>query len=145
MPLSARESPTAVCCRCYEKPPQHQGAWIDPRRSRNENIERGCEIVRSYAANEGHLNRELISQLEPLVERISEWKGQLVEVVEQITRSPGTLDRHFTTRSTLVMRLESVGIALSGTSLLVMGNAFEKNVGYQATCDLLEELSLGCD
>ncbi|MBX7106347.1 MAG: hypothetical protein K1X57_19875 [Gemmataceae bacterium] len=89
------------------------------------------------------MDRELIPQLEPLVERISEWKGQLVEVVEQITRSPGTLDHHFTTRSSFVLRLESVAIALSGGSLMVMGKAFGRDVDYQATCDLLEELSLG--
>jgi hypothetical protein len=41
------------------------------------------------------------------------------------------------------MRFESVAIAFSGASLMVMGKAFERNVDYQATCDLLEELSLG--
>ncbi len=88
------------------------------------------------------MNRELIPQLEPLVERLSEWRGSLVEVVEQLTRSPGTLDRHFTTYSSFVMRLEYVGIAFSGTSLMLAGKAFERNVGYQATCDLLERLSI---
>jgi hypothetical protein len=91
------------------------------------------------------LNRELISQLEPLVERLSGWRGSLVEVVEQITRSPGTLDRHFTTSSTLVLRLEYVGIAFSGGSLMVLGKAFGRDVGYEATVDRLERLSLGPD
>jgi hypothetical protein len=89
------------------------------------------------------LNRELIPQLEPLVARLSEWRGSRVEVVEQLTRSPGTLDRHFTTISTLVLRLEYVGIALSGGSLMVVGKAFGRDVGYQATLDRLERLSLG--
>ena len=64
-------------------------------------------------------------------------------MVEQITRSPGTLDRHFTTTSTLILRLESVGIAFSGSSMMVLGRAFGRDVGYQATLDLLEGLSLG--
>jgi hypothetical protein len=91
---------------------------------------------------EGGLNRELIPQLEPLVERLNEWRGSLVEVVEQLTRSPGTLDRHFTTYSSLVMRLEYVGIAFSGSSLMLLGKALGRDVGYQATCDLLEQLSV---
>jgi hypothetical protein len=89
------------------------------------------------------LNPELIPQLEPLIDRLNEWVGKLVEVIEQISRSPGTLDRHFTTRSSFVMRLESVGIAFSGATLMVLGKAFERDVAYQATCDLLEELSIG--
>lgn len=88
------------------------------------------------------MNRDLIPQLEPLVELLNTWRGALVEVVERLTRSPGTLDRHFTTSSTLVMRLEYVGIAFSGGSLMLMGKAFGRNVGYQATVDLLERLSL---
>jgi hypothetical protein len=91
------------------------------------------------------LNRELIPQLEPLVERLGGWRGSLVEVVEQITRSPGTLDRHFTTTSTLVMRLEYVGIAFSGSSLMMLGKAIGRDVGYQATVDLLERLSPSTD
>jgi hypothetical protein len=89
------------------------------------------------------LNRNLIGQLEPLVERLNEWRGSLVEVVEQLTRSPGTLDRHFTTTSTLVLRVEHVAIAFSGGSLMVLGKAFGRDVGYQATVDLLESLSVG--
>ena len=88
------------------------------------------------------MNRELIPQMEPLVELLNEWRGALVEVIEQITRSPGTLDRHFTTYSSLVMRLECVSITFSGTSLVVLGKAFKRDVGYQATCDLLEELTM---
>jgi hypothetical protein len=88
------------------------------------------------------LNRQLIPQVEPLVERLREWRGSLVEVVEQLTRSPGTLDRHFTTRSSFVMRLEHVDIAFSGSSLMLLGRAFERDVGYQATFDLLEQLSM---
>ena len=91
------------------------------------------------------MNRELIPQLDPLVDRLNEWRGSLVEVVEQVTRSPGTLDRHFTTRSSFVMRLEFVGIAFSGASLMVLGKAFDRDVGYQATCDLLEHLSVAPD
>ena len=89
------------------------------------------------------MNRELIAQMGPLVEYLSGWRGALVEVVEQVTRSPGTLDRHFTTTSTLVLRLEHVAIAFSGGSLMVLGKAFGRDVGYQATIDLLERLSLG--
>ncbi len=88
------------------------------------------------------MNRELIPQLELLVDRLNEWRGSLVEVIEQLTRRPGTLDRHFTTRSSFVMRLEHVGVAFSGTSLMLLGKAFERDVGYQATCDLLEQLSV---
>ncbi len=93
----------------------------------------------------GRLNRELIPQLEPLVERLSGWRGSLVEVIEKLTRSPGTLDRHFTTTSTTVLRLEHVGIAFSGGSLMVLGRAFGRDVGYEATVDLLERLSVGPD
>ena len=89
------------------------------------------------------MSRELIPQLEPLVELLEKWRGSLVEVVEKITRRPGTLDRHCTTTSTLVLRLESVGIAFSGSSLMVLGKAFDRDVGYEATVDLLERLSLG--
>lgn|GEM_PF-4682298 len=91
------------------------------------------------------MNRELFPQLAPLVECLSEWRGSLVEVVEELTRSPGNLDRHFTTTSTLVLRLEYVMIAFSGGSLMVLGKAFGRDVGYQATIDLLQRLSLGPD
>ena len=74
---------------------------------------------------------------------MNEWRGALVEVVGQITRSPGTRGRHFTTRSSLIMQLEYVGIAFSGASLMILGKAFQRDVGYQATCDLLESLSIG--
>ncbi|AMV28250.1 hypothetical protein VT84_27855 [Gemmata sp. SH-PL17] len=88
------------------------------------------------------MKRELLPQLESLVRRLYECRGSLVEVVEQITRFPGTLDRHFTTTSTLVMRLEFVGVTVSGASLMVLGRAFGRDVGYQATCDLLESLTV---
>lgn len=102
--------------------------------------EPGC-----YTVSEERLDRDFITQVQPLVERVSEWKGQLVEVVEQITRSPGTLDRHFTTRSSVVMRLESVAIAFSGATLMVMGKAHDRGVNYQVACDLIEHLSLESD
>jgi hypothetical protein len=88
------------------------------------------------------LDRELIPQLEPLVERLNGWRGSLVELVEQVTRSPGTFDRHCTTRSSFVMRLELVAIAFSGASLTVLGKASGRDAGYQAACDLLELLSV---
>jgi hypothetical protein len=97
------------------------------------------------AASEGQLNRDLIPQLEAFVERLTSWRGSLVKVVEQVTRSPGTLDRHFTTTSTQVIRLEFVGITFSGGTLMVQGKAFGRDVGHQATVDLLEHLSLGSD
>jgi hypothetical protein len=89
------------------------------------------------------LNRDLIPQLDLLVERLSSWRGSLVEVVEQITRLPGTLDRHFTTSAQFVMQLRFVGIAFSGASLMLDGEAGGQPAMYQATCDLLEELSVG--
>ncbi|MEW4571490.1 hypothetical protein AB1L88_26750 [Tautonia sp. JC769] len=88
------------------------------------------------------MRSDLVPQLEPLLERLGSWRGSLVEVVEQVTRSPGTLDRHATTRSALVLRLEHVGIAFSGASLMVLGKAFGRDVGYEASCDLLERLSV---
>jgi hypothetical protein len=88
------------------------------------------------------LNRDLIPQLEPLVECLTAWRGSLVEVVEQITRSPGTLDRHFTTTSTLVLRLDYVGIAFSGGTLMLLGKILGRDVGYQATIERLERLSV---
>lgn len=91
------------------------------------------------------MKRELIPQFEALLERLSEWRGALVEVVERLTRSPGTLDRHSTTTSQLVMRLEFVGVAFSGGSLTLMGKAFDRDVSYQATIDRLERMSLGID
>jgi hypothetical protein len=69
----------------------------------------------------------------------------LVEVVEELTRRPGSLDRHCTTTSTLVMRLEYAGVAFSGASLMVLGKALGRDVGYQATLDLLERLTVGPD
>jgi hypothetical protein len=89
------------------------------------------------------LNLELIPQMDSVVQQLERWRGSLVEVIEQISRSPGTLDRHFTTRSSFVMRLEHVGITLSGTSLVLSGKASGRDAGYQATCDRLEELSIG--
>ena len=91
------------------------------------------------------MNRELIPQLEPLVEQLTAWRGSLVEVVEQVTRRPGSLDRHCTTTSSVVLRLEFAGVAFSGASLMVLGKAFGRDVGYQATLDLLERLSVGPD
>lgn len=88
------------------------------------------------------MNRELIPKMELLVERLHEWRGSLVEVVEEITRSPGTLDRHFTTRVSFVMRLEFAGIGFSGATLMLLGKTGDRDAGYQATCDLLEELSI---
>ena len=92
---------------------------------------------------EAFVNSGLISQLEPLVDRLNAWRGLTIEVVEQISRSPGSLDRHATTRSALVMRLESVGIAFSGARLMVLGKVLGRDVGYEAACDLLEEVSVG--
>lgn len=89
------------------------------------------------------MNRELIPQLELLLERLSRWRGSLVEIVEQITRRPGSLDRHVTTTTTLVLRLEHVGIAFSGGSLTLLGRAFDRDAGYQATVDLLESPTVG--
>ncbi len=88
------------------------------------------------------MNRDMILQLQALVERLNEWRGAMVEVVEQLTQSPGSLDRHCTTRSSFVMRLEYAGIAFSGAALLVLGKALERDVGYQAACDLAEQLSV---
>ncbi len=88
------------------------------------------------------MNRERIPQIESLIETLNGWRGALVEVTEQITRSPGTLDRHFTTRSVLVMRLENVGIAFSGATLMLFGQVVGRNVEYQATLDLLEHLTV---
>ncbi|WP_010047806.1 hypothetical protein [Gemmata obscuriglobus] len=91
------------------------------------------------------MNRELLTQLASLVERLNEWQGTMVEVIEQITRSPGSLDRHHTTYSSFVMRLEFVGVAFSGASLMVLGKALGRDVGYQASCDFLERLSVKPD
>lgn len=91
------------------------------------------------------MNGELIPQLCPLAEHLSGWRGSLVEVVERITRSPGTLDRHCTTRSSFVMRLEFVGLTFSGASLTLLGTAGEREASYQATCDCLESLSIDED
>lgn len=89
------------------------------------------------------MNRQLIPQIEPLMERLNGWRGSLVEVVEHLTRNPGSLDRHFTTTSSLVMRLEFASIAFSGASLMVLGKAFDRDVGYQATLDLMERVVIG--
>jgi hypothetical protein len=72
------------------------------------------------------LNRELISQLEPLVERISEWKGQLVEVVEQITRETRMAPVSF------IRLLCPVGLYLSiRTALSISLIALFKQVGSE--------------
>ena len=42
----------------------------------------------------------------------------------------------------MVMRLEYVGIAFSGRSIMLMGKAYGRDVGYQAAIDLLEQLSI---
>ncbi|MBN9524016.1 hypothetical protein J0H58_36815 [bacterium] len=88
------------------------------------------------------MNRERIPQIESFVETLNGWRGMLVEVTERLTRSPGTLDRHVTTRSALVMRLENVGVAFSGATLVLFGQVFGRNVEYQATLDLLENLTV---
>ncbi|MDY3552742.1 hypothetical protein R5W24_001830 [Gemmata sp. JC717] len=91
------------------------------------------------------MNTLLMHDLAALVERLNEWRGTTVEVVEQITRSPGSLNRHATTYSSFVMRLEFVGVAFSGATLMVLGKALGRDAGYQASCDLLERLSVGAD
>src|SRR5262245_11437978 len=85
--------------------------------------------------SEDLVNRELIPQVGSLVKQLSSWRGSLVEVVEQVSRSPGTLDRHFTTTSQFVMRLKFVGITFSGTSLTLEGEAGGQPALYQATVD----------
>ncbi len=89
------------------------------------------------------MNRDLIPQLEPLAEILRAWRGSLVEVVEQVARLPGTFDRHFTTTTQLVMKLEDVAITFSGGSLTLSGTTGSWPATYQATCERLEELSLG--
>lgn len=91
------------------------------------------------------MNSELIPQLEPFVGHINMCKDSLVEVVEQLTHSPGDLDRHCTTRSILLMRLEYVGIAFSGATLMLIGKALSQDVRDEASCRLLERLSVGSE
>lgn len=91
------------------------------------------------------MNRELIPQLPLLVERLTEWSGSIVEVEELLTRSPGNLNRHFTTRSMLLLRLDTVMIAISGGTLMILGKAFDREVSYSATVDQLERLSISSD
>lgn len=88
------------------------------------------------------ITAELVASL---VGRLEEWRGSVVRVVEQITRRPGTLDRHFTTRSVLVFRLEHVGVAFSGAAVTLMGRAFGVDAEYQATLDGMERLETGPD
>lgn len=91
------------------------------------------------------MNRDPVRQLEPLIDRLGAWRGQLIEVVEEITRSPGTLDRHVTTRATLVMQLEYACITFSGAALTVLGKVFGRDVGYQVAYDRATRVVLAPD
>src|ERR1700761_8428719 len=86
------------------------------------------------------MNRELISQLDPLVEHLRGWVGSQLLISEAITRRPGNYDRHFTTSSVMFLRLQQVGVAFSGGALGLLG---ESPLQYEITIDLLESLAVG--
>jgi hypothetical protein len=89
------------------------------------------------------MNRDLIPNLESLVERLRSWQGELIEVTESLSRlrSAGH-DRHFATSSRFHMRLKSVGITFSGGALDLGGEVEGQTVWYQATVERLQELSV---
>ncbi len=80
-------------------------------------------------------------EINVVMDQLDAWVGSMVKIVEQLTRKPGTLDRHFTTSSSMVMQLEHVGIAFSGANIMLLGKAYDIDVGYQVTCDRLVERS----
>lgn len=45
----------------------------------------------------------------------------------------------------LLLRLDTVMIAISGGTLMILGKAFDRDVSYSATVDQLERLSISSD
>lgn len=88
------------------------------------------------------MNPELIPQLENCVTQIQSLRGSELLIIEQITRVPGNLNRHFCTQSVMLLELESVGITTSGAHLSLWGQIAGRQVGYQITVDLLSELQI---
>ena len=89
------------------------------------------------------MNRELIPQMEPMVERLRSWVGALVRVSEEVTRLAGNYDRHFATSTVLVFRLRHVGVALSGGALGLLGDLAGFPFQYEATVEMLDSMAIG--
>lgn len=87
------------------------------------------------------MNNELLDDLNDLIEHLESKRGRYIEVVSHMTRTPGSLDRHSTTRSCLVMQLETVGIAFSGAKFFLIGEALGCHVAHEVFLDLLQELN----
>ena len=102
-----------------------------------------CKMLcRFQNATRSFLQAKLIEQVQLAVTQCHDWRGSLLEIVEALTRVPGTLERHFTTRSVMVMRLEYVSLNFSGAALMLSGRALERDVSYQVSCDLLIDVSI---
>jgi hypothetical protein len=89
------------------------------------------------------MNPHIAAQLEPLLEQLSGWSERMVQVVEEITHHPPSLDRHFTTRTGFVFVLEHAGIAISGRRLMLLGKQGEHPADYQIACCLLTNIQIG--
>ena len=56
--------------------------------------------------------------IEQVVSQLQSWQGAVLRIIEDIPRVPGSLDRHSTTRTVMVMELEQVTVAISGPPVL---------------------------
>lgn len=82
------------------------------------------------------------AQIDPLFEHLDAWVGQDVEIYELITRVPGNFNRHFATSTRLVLRLEQIGMTISGAALTLYGRMGDHSVHYQIAFDLLDSLTM---
>jgi hypothetical protein len=82
------------------------------------------------------MDRAMINQLDELLATFNTYRGQEVGIVESLSRSRDVgHDRHFSTRSEFFMRLRDVGVAFSGATLMIDGEAGGRAVGYQVALD----------
>src|SRR5689334_18117661 len=82
------------------------------------------------------VNRTVIDRLDELLATLKSYCGHEIGIVESLSRSRDIgHDRHFSTRIAFFMLLRDVGVAFSGTSLTLDGEATGRSVYYQIALD----------
>jgi len=67
-------------------------------------------------------NNQKVELLKSILEQLQNWKGQNIEIREQITRSADIgYNRHFCTTSSFQFKLEHSGWTVSGGRLFLIG------------------------
>ena len=78
----------------------------------------------------------VIDQLDELLSTLKAACGRDILISESLSRSREVgHDRHFATRSVFFMRPRHVGIAFSGSALMLDGEVEGRTVGYQVALD----------